>query len=378
MNKSGIDVSVYYFPNYHVDPRNEKAHGKNWTEWELMKNNKPRFEGHFIPKPAWGYEDESKPEVMEKKIEAASKNGITNFIFDWYHYDNGPFLNRCLEEGFLKAKNTNDLKFSLMWANHDWVDIHPATYVGLDYPLVLDKGHVTKETFEKIMDYVIEKYFVKENYYRLDGGLYFSIYDINIFIESMGGIDEVKKEFEIFRKKVADAGLGKLHLNAVTWACRILSGESMQDVTAQMLLDMGFDSTTSYVWVHEHPLPKFPSNEYIDWFNESKVDFVRLSKKFEGITYYPNVTVGWDASARMLPSDMFVNKWYPFMGVIINNTPELFKKALEDCKQQLLASNLKSKMVTINAWNEWTEGSYLEPDDRYGDAKLKVIGEVFN
>ena len=65
------------------------------------------------------------------------------------------------------------------------------------------------------------------------------------------------------------------------------------------------------------------------------------------------------------------------MGILVNNTPELFEKALREIKKQLDNSDLKTKMFTINAWNEWTEGSYLEPDDRYGDSKLKAIKKVF-
>lgn len=64
-----IDVSVYYFPNYHADVRNEKWHGRGWNEWDLVKCARPRFEGHDQPKePLWGYEDESDPKVMAKKL----------------------------------------------------------------------------------------------------------------------------------------------------------------------------------------------------------------------------------------------------------------------------------------------------------------------
>lgn len=56
---SNYQVAVYYFPNYHADRRNEEWHGKGWTEWELVKAAKPRFDGHQQPKvPLWGYEDE--------------------------------------------------------------------------------------------------------------------------------------------------------------------------------------------------------------------------------------------------------------------------------------------------------------------------------
>jgi hypothetical protein len=67
------ELAVYYFPNYHPDKRNALWHGKGWTEWELVKSAIPRFPGHEQPKiPLWGYEDESIPEAMAKKIAAAA------------------------------------------------------------------------------------------------------------------------------------------------------------------------------------------------------------------------------------------------------------------------------------------------------------------
>ena len=98
-----MQTAAYYFPNYHLDKRNEEFHGKGWTEWELMKCARPRFEGHRQPRiPLWGYQDEADPKVMAQKIEAASAHGINAFVFDWYWYD-GPYLQRALDEGFLQA-----------------------------------------------------------------------------------------------------------------------------------------------------------------------------------------------------------------------------------------------------------------------------------
>src|SRR5262245_1399870 len=118
-------VACYYFPNYHpTDARNQKVKGPGWSEWELVKAAKPRFAGHAQPNvPAWGYTDESDPKVMEKKIAAAADHGIDGFIYDWYYYDDGLFLEKGLEQGFLKAANAARIKFGLMWANHDWVEI---------------------------------------------------------------------------------------------------------------------------------------------------------------------------------------------------------------------------------------------------------------
>lgn len=82
------EVAVYYFPNYHVDKRNEAWHGEGWTEWELVKRATPRFEGHDLPKvPLWGYTDEADPVDMAQKIDAAADHGVDTFIFDWYWYE---------------------------------------------------------------------------------------------------------------------------------------------------------------------------------------------------------------------------------------------------------------------------------------------------
>ena len=68
------EIGVYYFPDFHVDPRNEFMHGKGWTEWEILKRGEPKFAGHHQPKrPMWGMEDESEPSVFEKKIECIEK-----------------------------------------------------------------------------------------------------------------------------------------------------------------------------------------------------------------------------------------------------------------------------------------------------------------
>ena len=109
------EVAAYYWPNWHVDARNEQKLGKNWTEWELVKAAKPRFPGHRQPiVPLWGYTDESDPKAMAQKIDAAADHGISAFIFDWYYYDDGPFLERPIDIGFLQATNNSRIKFAFM------------------------------------------------------------------------------------------------------------------------------------------------------------------------------------------------------------------------------------------------------------------------
>jgi hypothetical protein len=370
------EVAVYYFPNYHPDPLNEQWHGQGWTEWELVKAARPRFQGHDQPKiPMWGYEDESDPAIMAKKIQAAADHGISSFIFDWYWYENGPFLQGALERGFLQAVNSQDLKFSLMWANHDWYDIQPAPRNFRSN--LAASGKVTEEQFIAATDYMIEHYFHQPNYWKVEGGLYFSIYELMNLIEGLGGsYTETKRILEDFRTRVRNAGLGELHLNAIVWGVQNLPGEKAIEDVNKVLKDLGFDSITSYVWIHHNAIPHFPMSDYGMYRELSVKDFERFTNEYD-LPYFPNVSMGWDSSPRTVQTDVFDCVGYPYTPILVGNTPEQFEKALWEAKTFLDKGVTEPSILTINSWNEWTEGSYLEPDTRYGMKYLEAIRDVF-
>ncbi|RKN86328.1 glycoside hydrolase family 99-like domain-containing protein [Paenibacillus ginsengarvi] len=371
-----IQVAAYYFPNYHPDERNAKWHGSDWTEWELVRAATPRYPGHAQPKvPLWGYEDESDPLVMEKKIDAASSHGIDAFLFDWYWYEDGPYLQRALEQGFLQAANNERLKFALMWANHDWQDIHPATR-SRPYK-TLAPGAVSKEAFLKACGHIVETYMGHPSYWRVDGKLYFSIYELMSLIAGLGSIDETKEALEQFRGMVREAGLGELHLNAVVWGVQLLPGEKQVTNGNELLSLLGFDSVASYVWIHHQRLEQFPQTPYADTREKARRTMAELTEQYN-VPYYPNVTMGWDSSPRTIQSDKFDHLGYPYMPVLGDNTPGQFEQALREAKEFLEENGGSGTSIcTINAWNEWTEGSYLEPDTVNGMAYLEAVRNVF-
>ena len=373
--ESPYQVGAYYFPNYHVDPRNETMHGKGWTEWELVKRGEPKFPGHYQPrKPLWGYEDESDPRVFARKIDAAAGHGLTHFIFDWYWYNDGPYLNRGLENGYLKAANNSRLRFCLMWANHDWLEIHPAKLKVK--PLLLYPGAVTRNTFDGMTDYIISTYFKHPSYWKIAGAPYFSVYELFRLVEGLGGVAKTRDALDAFRKKTRAAGFPDLHLNAVTWGVKILPGEKSVGNPKELLAALGFSSTTSYVWIHHVALPEFPVTGY-EYVAKRAQKYWRRASAENGLPYHPNVTMGWDSSARTCQSDVFTNQGYPFMPVLGGNTPAAFRKALAAARQFLDSRPDQPRILNINAWNEWTEGSYLEPDSVHGMKYLEAVKEVF-
>ncbi|MCA9430825.1 MAG: glycoside hydrolase family 99-like domain-containing protein, partial [Candidatus Omnitrophica bacterium] len=313
------------------------------------------------------------PKVMARKIDAAADHGIDAFIFDWYWY-NGPFLQGGLDEGFLGADNNDRLKFALMWANHDWMEIFPRT---LDHdPELLYPGAVTSSTFEALTDHIIDKYFSHPSYWKIEGRPYFSIYDLSAFLDGLGGIEGARQALDRFREKTKSAGFPDLHLNIVMWGRTILPNEKVVEDPAALIHELGFDSVTSYVWVHHVPLNEFPLTPYRTVF-EKYMDYCHRAGTKYDLPYYPNATVGWDSSPRTDQEGQFINAGYPYTPIMSGSTPEAFEESLFALRDYLETQPRDQRILTVNSWNEWTEGSYLEPDTRHGMKYLEAIQTVF-
>jgi hypothetical protein len=379
------EVGVYYFPSYHIDPRNEAMYGQGWTEWDLMQHVRPRFDGHDQPKvPLWGYEDEADPKVMERKIEVADRYGVDFFIFDWYYYDSAEFLNRALDEGYFGAANNADVPFCLMWANHHWRDLFPMKlntaplkWTANEVKAQIWSGHVAGELFDQMTDLIIEKYFKHPAYYKIDGAPYFSIFEVQTFIDGFGSEKEAAKAIQKFRKKTIAAGFKDLHFNIVGRGFNVGDNSKAISKTNRLIKDMGARSVNMYNAVsvnksESEAWPKLPYSEVIegaDRFWKSGI-FNALD-----VPYFPTLSMGWDVSPRTVQSDRYENRGYPFSVIWTENTPEQFQKGLEVMKGHM--DQAGQKTCIINAWNEWTEGSYLEPDIKNGYRYLEAVRQVF-
>lgn len=111
-HRDHYDVAAFVWPSYHPDPRAKIFWPQGIGEWQTVASNEPKFPGHHQPRrPLWGYVNEADRYVMEMEIAAAADHGVNVFIYDWYWYDGLPFLEACLNDGFLKAGNNERMKF---------------------------------------------------------------------------------------------------------------------------------------------------------------------------------------------------------------------------------------------------------------------------
>ena len=369
--KKKLDLYAYYFPNWHQDKRNDAWHGKGWTEWEVSKCARPRFEGHYQPRvPLWGYEDEADPKVMAKKIACAKSYGIKGFIFDTYYYDDGPYRERCLDEGFLKAEGNEDFEFSIMWCNHDAIYSHPSPRI-IVAP-VLKSGAVDEAAFIRITDAFIEKYFTKPNYTRINGKLLFTIYNMEKLIRELGGVTELRRVLDDFRQRVRDRGLGEVHLCTVP---AIMEDMVRDKREINGLIDaLGVDEGIRYWWDCKDPDDKdrrltYSYEEYIEKGKQN----IEEDLEYYNIPIVLHVMGGIDQSPRTIQSEVYENiNLYPWYAICHVCTPELYGKAFRMVKGYADRGENKGSFMTV-CWNEWTEGNYLEPDERFGYGMLEEI-----
>ena len=299
MNQNGTnhyDVAAFVWPAYSDAPEMRWAFPERMGEWERARQARPKFEGHrAVHEPLWGYLNEADPYVMEMQIGAAADHSVNVFIYDWYWYDRRPFLEGCLNEGYLKARNNDRVKFFLMWANHDvkyaW-DIRNAD----DHATVLYKGWTDRTDFETICHRVIDRYLLHPSYYTIDGEPVFCIYDLANLISGLGGIEETGKALRWFRKEVERAGASGLNLQ-----CTLRGGnQNYSGVDGDMVVNqfealkqLEFDSVTHYQWCHFLPVKNdFPA------LVEMALDKYREIETITDIPYYPHLSVGWDSNAR--------------------------------------------------------------------------------
>ncbi|MBC8165957.1 MAG: glycoside hydrolase family 99-like domain-containing protein, partial [Bryobacteraceae bacterium] len=351
------EVAAYYFPAWHQCPKNDQWKGIGFTEWDLVKAAKPRFPGHRQPLiPEWGYFDESDPAVMRRACDTAKAHGIDTFIFDWYWYENAPFLNGAIDRGYLQLENPS-VRFALMWANHTWRDVFPS-----DGTLPLKHfawANVCAEEFVRISDDWIERYFSHSAYWRINGAAYFSFFAFDLFVEWMGGLLATRNVLDDFRDRARKAGVGELHLNVPG------AGQVSLDVNPQRLIKVGLDSYTDYNWSRDLPRDQGLKVPYATWRAAGQASWDRTLERMP-LPFAPNVSMGWDSTARVAQDfELVVSDW-PMLPVVVDNSPREFGESVRDALRFVSERDRCAPYITINAWNEWTEGSYLEPDTEFG------------
>jgi hypothetical protein len=351
------EVVAYNYPCWHPCPWFEKYFGKGWTQFQSLRDSKPLYPGHLFPKyPLWGEYNEAQPEWAEREIEAASGHGIDVWMHCWYWQEGTMRCHNQLEDGFLKASNRRQLKFALMWANHDWTNNWPGTSDG--QTALMSRQRHSEADMMNAIDYCIAHYFREPNYWRIDGALVFGIYSIGSLLRDMSP-ERWRVALARMRERVAQAGLGDLHLQA----------NSVSAADVAKVKEMGFQSATLYHTAGPvvSPIPKGGRLPY-GKLAAHAIPYWRQLREQCAVPFFPDCTVGWDNSPRLGASARMVSQ----------RSPDQYERLMTAAKYFLVESDAAvPKIVFLSSWNEWTEDHVLLPDTVYGYSYLEAVRRVF-
>ncbi len=349
--KDGSDVRVvaFYLPQFHLFPENEAWWGAGFNEWTNVTKAQPVFVGHEQPKlPAdLGFYDLTAPGVMARQADLAKAYGVDGFCFHFYWFGG----KRLMEQPLLNwlGDASIDLPFMLCWANENWT----RRWDGAEHDLLIGQQH-SPEDDEAFLRHVAQ-YMRDPRYIRIDGKPALVVYRPSLLPDPAATLKRWRRLAE------GELGLGGLHLIAT-------NSFGFGDYGT-----LGFDA-----------LVEFPPHGVVTGrMNDTKA---LLTDRYGGIIYsYPDVVaraqVAQDTSGRIYPAafpawDNTARR--PVGGnIFADATPALFRDWLETCFARARRTLPRDgRVVFVNAWNEWAEGAYLEPDRRHGHANLWAVADV--
>ena len=355
--QGGPRVVAFYLPQFHPIAENDAWWGTGFTEWTNVTKAMPQYRGHHQPRLPLdlGFYDLRNPDVMRAQVALAKTNGVDAFCFHYYWFDGHRLLERPIEAYLADKGATLDLPFCLCWANENWT----RRWDGSESDLLMEQSH-SLEDHARVFDDLC-RYFADPRYLTVDGKPIIVIYRPSI-------IKDLEAMVDIWRRAAAAAGMPGIHLVAT-------NSFGFSDPGS-----IGFDALCEFpphnVVVGAHNADKQwynPAHEGNLYLYHEVVEFceqrlARLDGTTDARSYYPTLMMGWDNEARK-----------PGRGNVFDGcTPALFRHWLDTAYDFSARNHAPGQgLVFVNAWNEWAEGTYLEPDRQFGHAYLWAIRSVF-
>ncbi|MGE0531961.1 MAG: glycoside hydrolase family 99-like domain-containing protein [Hyphomonadaceae bacterium] len=343
-----VKLVAFHLPQFHPIPENDAWWGKGFTEWTNVTKAVPQFVGHHQPRlPSdLGFYDLRTPGALAQQAALARRYGLSAFCFHYYWFGGRRLLEAPIES-FLVDRSI-DIEFCLCWANEHWT----RRWDGDEHEILIAQDH-NPEQHARLFD-DLARHMEDSRYLRIDGKPLLVVYRPAI-------VDRIGEMTAQFRELAARRGWPGMYLVA-TNAFRF------DDHVA-----LGFDALVEFP---PHGLVADRIEEKLRWLNQhhtgavfdygavARFEAQRLQReRATAEAIFPGVMPSWDNEARR-----------PGAGVIYHSsTPDAYegwlRAAVANARATLPADR---RMVFINAWNEWAEGAYLEPDRAHGCAYLEA------
>lgn len=344
---------AYYLPQFHAVPENDEWWGTGFTEWRSCTTARPLFPGHAQPKlPGdMGFYDLLSPDVQRRQAAKAKEYGIQGFCHYFYWFDGRRILEQPTE--ILLANKDIDIEFCLCWANEPW----SRRWDGQERDVLLPQEY-DPSTFDAFADELL-KYFADDRYIKVEGKPIFLIYRSD-------HVQYMDQLVSTLRTRVEAAGFPGVYLMAAETFVDYGAWNDPRDLGLDAAVEFPPHATNSD-WIPAHTLTSdaFTGNIF-DMLTTYINSMLRPDPDYK---LYRCLFPGWDNTARR---DAAAN-------IFVGQSPELYAHWLDhQCQWTQRNHEPEHQLLFINAWNEWAEGAYLEPDILNGHDYLNATRDVLN
>ena len=382
-NVPRIRLIAFYLPQFHPIPENDLWWGKGFTEWTNVAKAKAQFVGHFQPRlpGELGFYDLRLTEVREAQARLAQTAGIEGFCYYHYWFAGKQLLERPLKEVVETGSPT--LPFCICWANQTWSGI----WHGNSGKILIEQTYPGAADDEAHFMSLLPA-FRDPRYIKIDGRLSFTLFRPKERPNSQVFFDQ-------WQRLASLHGLPGFHFTAHLfederdWDYRNAGFDSAVIVNNLKAYRAGPESILKKQWSRantQHSLGKrlrakrraLRNYGWYAWnrlrgtlggqFRKIVLYEDAVSFFLDGIEHgnFPCVIPNWDNTARSGKRGF----------VLHDSTPELFEGHLQQAAKIVENRSPETRIVFVKSWNEWAEGNYLEPDQRFGRKYLDAVRNV--
>lgn len=338
-----MKLIAFYLPQFHEIKENNQFWGKGFTEWTNVKKSEALFHGHRQPKlPSYlGYYDLLDEETIKLQMQLAAEYGIDVFAVYIYWFNGKAIMDKPLKSLFKFAK-LYKIQICLVWANENWT----RKWDGGEADVLLKQEHIIEKDL-LIVDHYLE-YLRDEAYFSIQNKLMFGIYRPDTIPEGSIFFEKLRQKFQSYEINI--------HLTMI---------QSFSNYNPTIYgLDSAIQFPPHQISANSHKLIDLRNGNHLSTHSYKHVAISQLSKLKTDFINFPGTMTGWDNTSRMGDkAQVFLGSEAVHFYFWLLNSMNFAYKMLPDDLQ----------LVFINAWNEWAEGAFLEPDFDSGLSKLNCI-----
>ncbi|WP_342620641.1 glycoside hydrolase family 99-like domain-containing protein [Rhodoferax sp. GW822-FHT02A01] len=366
-----------YFPQFHGIPENDAWWGKGFTDWENVKSGQPQYPGHCQPRIPLdkNYYDQSQLKTLQWQVALARQYGVHGFCHYHYWFDGKQLLET--PTNLMLDHPEIDFPFCLSWANETW----SRRWDGRDHHILMQQTHPpSKDSWKKHYDYLIRAW-KDPRAIKIAGKPVFVIYrpqnieridQMLAFWRDLAMQDGLPGLYFIFQKQYELPG-GQ-HLSGFDGVFQFQPFEAINSPAydaASRRRSYWLQILRALPERHQDRLRGLRAklvNELTFHSYEAAWEKAVAVRPHDGLHTYPGAFVDWDNASR------YKKRATIFRGA----SPELFKKWFARLVAGMPQRQLPEDFIFLNAWNEWSEGAYLEPDEKYGYQYLEALKSVLD